>query len=44
MKSNDLPLLLKYLGEKRVKLNDLIETALELFVPHSRVETSNKAT
>jgi hypothetical protein len=43
MKSKDLPPLLKYHGEKGVTLNDLVETALELFVPHSGVETSEKA-
>ena len=35
--------LLKYLEEKGVKLNDLVETALELFVPHPGVETREKA-
>ena len=43
MKSDALPLL-KYLEEKGIKLEDLIETALELFVPHPGVETKEKAT
>jgi len=42
MKSEEMPLL-KYLEEKGVALNDLIETALELFVPHPGVETREKA-
>jgi len=42
MKSDALPLL-KYLEEKGIKLEDLIETALELFVPHPGVETKEKA-
>jgi len=36
--------LLDYLEEKGVTLNDLITTALELFVPHPGVETKEKAT
>ena len=42
MNSEDQPLL-KYLEEKGVALNDLVETALELFVPHPGVETREKA-
>jgi len=42
MKAKDLPLL-KYLEEKGVTLNDLVETALELYVPHPGVETIEKA-
>jgi len=36
--------LLKYLEERGITLNDLITTALELFVPHPGVETKEKAT
>jgi len=36
--------LLKYLEEKGVTLKDLIDAALELFVPHPGVETKEKAT
>jgi len=35
--------LLKYLEEKGVTLRDLIDAALELFVPHPGVETKEKA-
>lgn len=35
--------LLRYLEERGVTLKDLIETALELFVPHPGVETREKA-
>lgn len=38
----NLPLL-KYLEEKGVMLNDLINTALELFVSHPGVETKDEA-
>jgi len=38
----DLPLL-KYLEERKIMLDDLINTALELFVPHPGVETKEKA-
>jgi len=37
------PPLLKYLEEKGITLEDLINTALELFVPHPGVETKDKA-
>ena len=42
MKSDALPLL-KYLEEKGIRFEDLIDTALELFVPHPGVETKEKA-
>ncbi len=38
------PPLLKFLEEHGVTLNDLIETALEFYVPHPGVETKEKAT
>jgi alpha-ribazole phosphatase CobZ len=38
------PALLKYLEGKGIQLGDLIKTALELFVPHPNVETSEEAT
>jgi len=37
------PPLLKYLEQKGITLNDLVDTALELFVPHPGVETAEKA-
>ncbi|MEM3640926.1 MAG: alpha-ribazole phosphatase CobZ [Candidatus Bathyarchaeia archaeon] len=37
------PPLLKYLEDKGITLQDLIETALELFVPHPGVEDREKA-
>jgi alpha-ribazole phosphatase CobZ len=43
MKSKTLPLL-KYLEDRGITLQDLIDTALELFVPHPGVETKKKAT
>jgi len=42
MESETLPLQ-KYLEERGVALKDLIDTALELFVPHPGVETREKA-
>jgi len=42
MESADLPLL-KYLEERGITLRALVETALELFVPHPGVETREKA-
>jgi len=42
MKSETLPLL-KYLENKGVMLKDLIDAALELFVPHPGVETREEA-
>jgi alpha-ribazole phosphatase CobZ len=38
------PPLLQYLEERGVTLKDLVETALELFVPHPGVEDKEKAT
>ena len=38
----DLPLL-KYLEERGITSDDLVNTALELFVPHPGVETKEKA-
>jgi alpha-ribazole phosphatase CobZ len=35
--------LLEYLKEREISLEDLVETALELFVPHPGVETKGKA-
>jgi len=43
LETKNPPPLLKYLEEKGVTLDDLIETALELFVPHPGVETREKA-
>ncbi len=40
---NALPLL-KYLEERDITLKDLIDTALEFYVPHPGVETKEKAT
>ena len=37
------PPLLKYLEEKGVSLRDLLDTALEFYVPHPGVETKEKA-
>jgi alpha-ribazole phosphatase CobZ len=37
------PPLLKYLEEKGVTLRDLLDTALEFYVPHPGVETKEKA-
>ena len=37
------PPLVKYLEQKGITLKDLINTALELFVPHPGVETEEKA-
>lgn len=39
----NLPPLLKYLGKYGITLDDLVNTALELFAPHPRVETREKA-
>jgi len=38
----DLPLL-KYLEERGIRLKDLVDTALEFFVPHPGVETKERA-
>ena len=40
---SETPPLLRYLEERGVTLKDLIDTALELFVPHPGVETREKA-
>ena len=42
MKPEDVPLL-RYLNERGITLKDLIDTALELYVPHPGVETREKA-
>ena len=42
-KFDNLPLL-KYLESKGVTLKDLLDTALELFIPHDGIETREKAT
>jgi alpha-ribazole phosphatase CobZ len=42
MESETLPLL-RYLEERGITLKDLIDVALELFVPHPGVETKEKA-
>jgi len=41
--ASEKPPLLKYLEQKGITLNDLVDTALELFVPHPGVETTEKA-
>jgi len=41
-KFHNLPLL-KYLEEHGVTLKDLLDTALELFIPHPAIETREKA-
>ena len=38
------PALLEYLEQKGITLGDLVDTALELFVPHPGVETVEEAT
>ena len=38
------PALLEYLEKKGITLKDLIDTALEFFIPHPGVETKEKAT
>jgi alpha-ribazole phosphatase CobZ len=40
---SETPPLVEYLEKKGIMLKDLIETALELFVPHPGVETKEKA-
>ena len=37
------PALLQYLEEKGIALNDFVETAMELFVPHPGVESKEEA-
>lgn len=43
MKPESEPPLLKYLEEKGITLRDLLDTALEFYVPHPGVETRKKA-
>jgi alpha-ribazole phosphatase CobZ len=40
---NEKPPLLEYLEQKGITLKDLLDTALELFVPHPGVESVEKA-
>jgi len=42
--ASNYPPLLTYLEKKGITLNDLVETALELFVPHPGLETEEAAT
>ncbi len=42
--SNSKPALLEYLEQKGISLKDLVDAALELYVPHPGVETVEKAT
>jgi alpha-ribazole phosphatase CobZ len=44
MKPKPAPPLLKYLEDRGITLQDLIDTALEFYVPHPGVETKAKAT
>jgi alpha-ribazole phosphatase CobZ len=44
MNAQPEPPLLKYLEEHGITLKDLIDTALEFYVPHPGVETKEKAT
>ena len=41
--NNKSPPLLKYFEKKGITLKNLVETALELFVPHPGIETEAKA-
>ena len=41
--SSEKPPLLEYLEQKGITLKDLVDTALELFVPHPGVDTAEKA-
>ena len=41
--SSEKPPLLEYLEQKGITLKDLVDTALELFVPHPGVDTQEKA-
>ena len=40
----EIPPLMDYLEKKGITLKDLVDTALELFVPHPGLETEEKAT
>jgi len=42
--NSEMPPLMGYLEKKGITLKDLIDTALELYVPHPGVETEEKAT
>ena len=42
--TENIPPLLEYLEKKGISMKDLIDTALELFVPHPGIETEEKAT
>jgi alpha-ribazole phosphatase CobZ len=44
MNSKNKPALLKFFEENDITLKDLIDTALEFYVPHPGVETKEKAT
>lgn len=44
MNSYSKPPLLKFLEEKGITLQDLVDTALEFYVPHPGVETKEQAT
>lgn len=44
MTPKTVPPLLKYLEERGITLKDMIDTALEFYVPHPGVETKEKAT
>ncbi|MCJ7559642.1 hypothetical protein MUO79_03365 [Candidatus Bathyarchaeota archaeon] len=41
--NSETPPLMEYLEKKGITLKDLVNTALELFVPHPGVETEEKA-
>ena len=41
--SSEKPPLLEYLERKGITLKDLVDTALELFVPHPGIDTAEKA-
>ena len=41
--SSEKPPLLEYLEQKGITLKDLVDTALELFVPHPGIDTQEKA-
>ena len=42
--NSETPPLLDYLEKKGISLKDLVNTALELFVPHPGLETEEAAT
>jgi hypothetical protein len=41
--NSETPPLLEYLEKKGISLEDLVKTALELFVPHPGLETEAQA-